>query len=232
MKRDKKDFEITNRIIMFRRQKSRAVKEIQTHVVEYAEVIVKLAEELSKVFEASSNGDKEKVKVSWEKLAKLNKETDKREKDLLPTEGSISGVFSSVAIDQIHLIIYMEDLGDSIFELGRTISRMMLNELNAKKEMLEGVFKVLEEITFKTCAAVQILYEDYAKAFELTKEVEELRNKAREYEIDLIADYYERAKKLELKDWIFLSSLLKRIVGVAEAGEHATDYIELFALKH
>ncbi len=126
----------------------------------------------------------------------------------------------------------MEDLGDSILELGRTVSRMMLKGLNAKREMLDGVFKVLENIIFKTCDAVKILYEDYSKAFDLTKEVEELRNSAREYEIDLIADYYNRAKELELKDWIFLSSLLKRIVGVAEAGEHATDYIELFALKH
>lgn len=217
---------------MFRRQKVKAIKDLQTHVVEYAEVIVKLAEELSKMYEASTNGDKEEVKTSWNRLAELNKETDKREKDLLPTEGSISGVFSSVAIDQIHLIIYMEDLGDSILELGRTISRMMLKEINAKKEMLDGVFKVLEELIFKTCAAVEILYEDYSMAFKLTKEVEDLRNKTREYEIDLIADYYERAKELKLKDWIFLSSLLKRIVGVAEAGEHATDYIELFALKH
>ncbi len=108
----------------------------------------------------------------------------------------------------------------------------MLKELNAKREMLDGAFKVLEEIIFKTCEAVKILYVNYSKAFELTKEVEVLRNKAREHEIDLIADYYERAKELKLKDWIFLSSLLKRIVGVAEAGEHATDYIELFALKH
>jgi len=217
---------------MFRRQKKNAIKDLQTHVVEYADVIVDLAEELGNMYEASLSGDPEKVKTSWNKFEELNKETDKREKDLLPTEGSISGIYSSVAIDQIHLIIYMEDLGDSILELGRTISRMMLKELNAKKEMLDGVFKILEEIIFKTCNAVKILYEDYSKAFELTKQVEELRNKAREYEIDLIAEYYERAKELGLKDWIFLSSLLKRIVGVAEAGEHATDYIELFALKH
>ncbi len=74
---------------MFRRQKGKAIKDLQTHVVEYAEVIVDLAEELGKIYEASINGDKEEVKNRWKKLEKLNKETDKREKDLLPTEGSI-----------------------------------------------------------------------------------------------------------------------------------------------
>ena len=186
--------------------------------------------ELEKSINAASKGNKEKAKISFEKLSRIEHEIDELRRTVFEelTRGSLPPKDRE---DIMHLVKRLDEMADHVKDASRAV--VLLLEAKVVKEMWKQFAETAKDLV--ACAttlrdSIEKLGTDPPRAMELAKQIDEIERRVDEKYLKAKALLLKYSNKMDAATILLLKDLIEEMEHVADACDDTSDYVRILTV--
>ncbi|MFX1484992.1 MAG: DUF47 domain-containing protein [Promethearchaeota archaeon] len=203
-------------------------KEAEECILKLSKALQSASAKMRVAAECWVEGKNETLDELEKEIIELEREAD-RIKERLVEKILIERAFLPQQAQERHLLSsHMDEIIDAAEDAVRMIA--VGKGLNPPEE-IEDIAKKCWICTDLLQDAVKYLFKDFKKSVEITRELDLVREEARDIQFDLLKKLF-RGSEYKAPDVYFFKSVSERVLDVAIRAEHTGDYIRELAIKY